>query len=82
MPARELTGLVVTVGTFGVRKATSRLPEHVKTAYYARGYHMLMNDKQAKTVWSDVLAFVEDPKSPVPSGSPPLPWRPSHAGQP
>jgi len=67
---------------FGVRKATSRLPEHVKTAYYARGYHMLMNDKQATTVWSDVLAFVEDPKSPVASGSPPLPWRPSHAGQP
>jgi acylglycerol lipase len=66
----------------GVRKATSRLPEHVKTAYYARGYHMLMNDKQAKTVWSDVLAFVEDPQAPVASGAPPLPWRSSGAGQP
>jgi alpha-beta hydrolase superfamily lysophospholipase len=58
----------------GVERAARKLPAHVKTAYYAKGYHMLMNDRQAKTVWSDILAFVDDPKGSLPSGSPALPW--------
>lgn len=58
----------------GVMRATARMPPHVKTAYYTKGYHMLMNDLQAETVWRDVLAFIRDPESPVPSGAPPLPW--------
>jgi acylglycerol lipase len=58
----------------GVQRAARKLPAHVKTAYYANGYHMLMNDLQAKTVWADILAFVDDPRAPLPSRSPPLPW--------
>jgi len=58
----------------GVERAAKKLPAHVKTAYYANGYHMLMNDKQAKTVWADILGFIDDPKAPLPSQAPPLPW--------
>jgi len=58
----------------GVMRATAKMPPHVKTAYYTKGYHMLMNDLQAETVWRDVLAFVRNPESPVASGAPPLPW--------
>lgn len=57
-----------------VKHATLRMSPHVRTAWYARGYHMLMNDLQAETVWSDILAFVRQPESPLPSRSPPLPW--------
>lgn len=58
----------------GVKRATARMPAHVRTAYYAKGYHMLMNDLQARTVWGDVLAFARAPESPLPSHAPPLPW--------
>jgi alpha-beta hydrolase superfamily lysophospholipase len=58
----------------GVERAAKKLPAHVMTAYYADGYHMLMNDKQAKTVWADILGFINDPKAALPSLSPPLPW--------
>lgn len=59
----------------GVRRTTPLLPSHVKTAYYEKGYHMLMRDLQAETVWKDQLAFMRDPKSTLPSGAPELPWR-------
>jgi len=58
----------------GVRRATAKMPGHVRTAYYVNGYHMLMNDLQAHKVWRDILAFARDPKGPLPSGAPPLPW--------
>jgi alpha-beta hydrolase superfamily lysophospholipase len=59
----------------GLERAAKKLPPHVRTAYYAKGYHMLMNDLQAETVWKDVLAFAQDPKAPLPSHAPPLPWK-------
>jgi len=59
---------------FGVERAAKKLPTFVKTAYYKNGYHMLMNDKQAPTVYADILGFIDDPSKPLPSGSPPLPW--------
>jgi acylglycerol lipase len=58
----------------GVQRATAKMPPHVQTAYYVNGYHMLMNDLQAHKVWGDILSFVRDPESPLPSGAPPLPW--------
>lgn len=58
----------------GLQRAAKKLPDFVRTAYYAKGYHMLMNDLQAETVWRDILAFIEQPAAPLPSGSPPLPW--------
>ncbi|MEZ6028422.1 MAG: alpha/beta fold hydrolase [Hyphomonadaceae bacterium] len=64
----------------GVKRAAEKMPAHVKTAYYAKGYHLLLNDLQAETVWRDVLAFVRHPSNRLPSGAPPLPWGPqTHA---
>ena len=36
---------------------------------YPQGYHMLLRDLDAETVRKDVLAWVEDPKAPLPSGA-------------
>jgi alpha-beta hydrolase superfamily lysophospholipase len=66
----------------GVRRAAEKMPDHVRTAYYEKGYHMLLNDLQAETVWSDVLAFIRSPAAPLPSGAPGLPWGPQTAGRP
>jgi len=57
-----------------VQRTTAKMPRHVQTAYYVNGYHLLLNDLQAHKVWGDILAFARDPKSPLPSGAPRLPW--------
>ena len=59
----------------GMRRTTKNLPGHVRTAYYANGYHMLLRDLQAETVWADTLAFMRDTEGELPSGAPELPWR-------
>jgi hypothetical protein len=38
---------------------------------------MLLNDRQAETVWRDILTFAEDPTAPLPSKAPPIPWVPA-----
>jgi len=35
---------------------------------YARGWHMLLHDLQAETVWRDVAAWIEDRRGNMPSG--------------
>jgi acylglycerol lipase len=37
-------------------------------AIYPKGYHMLLRDLEAKTLWADVLHWIEDPQAPLPSG--------------
>lgn len=59
-----------------MRRTAPTLPEHVRTAYYENGYHMLMRDLQAETVLADQLAFMLDPSAPLPSEAPPIPWAP------
>lgn len=59
----------------GVRRTAKRLPEHVRTAYYPEGYHMLLRDLQAETVFDDVLAFLRDPDAPLPSNVGEVPGR-------
>ena len=51
----------------GVKRTAKVLPEHVRTAYYEDGYHMLLRDLQAEIVFEDVLAFLKDPEAPLPS---------------
>lgn len=58
----------------GVQRTSKILPDGMRTVYYPDGYHMLMRDRQAERVWSDYLAFFEDPEAPTPSGSGPWPW--------
>jgi alpha-beta hydrolase superfamily lysophospholipase len=53
-------------------EAVRRLREENRTAYYARGWHLLLRDRQAQAVWRDTLAFIADPKADLPSGAPPI----------
>lgn len=65
----------------GVKRAAVKMPAHVRTAYYENGYHLLLNDLQAETVWRDILAFVREPGNQLPSGAAPLPWGPQNGTQ-
>ena len=63
-------------------KAAAQLPKTVRTIYYPKGYHMLTRDLQGAVVWSDILAFIDDPAAPPPSGlgAIPKPKRPAASG--
>ena len=56
-------------------QAAARLPPPHRTAYYARGHHLLLVDLQAAAVWADVESFLRDPSAPLPSGAPPIPLK-------
>lgn len=46
------------------------VPEGRRTfAVYDTGYHMLLRDLQAETVWADIVAWTRDPGKPLPSGA-------------
>jgi len=44
-------------------------PAHQRAAYYPRGYHMLLRDRNRATVAQDVLAWMREPAAPLPSGA-------------
>jgi alpha-beta hydrolase superfamily lysophospholipase len=44
-------------------------PELVRTALYANGYHMLLRDMEAQTVWTDIANWIFQPDQPLPSGA-------------
>ncbi|MGF1641761.1 MAG: alpha/beta hydrolase [Rhodospirillales bacterium] len=54
-----------------LRLLLARLPEEgrdrLRIALYAQGYHMLLRDLQAETVWADIAAWIADPAAPLPS---------------
>ena len=52
--------------------AVERLPPGARTAYYAKGWHLLNRDLQRDTALLDISAFVRDPAAPLPSGAPPI----------
>jgi pimeloyl-ACP methyl ester carboxylesterase len=54
-------------------RAASQLRPGQRSAYYARGWHLLTRDHQGPVVWKDVLAFIRDPTAPFPSDPPPIP---------
>jgi alpha-beta hydrolase superfamily lysophospholipase len=53
--------------------AAARLRAPGRTLYYEHGWHLLLRDLQARTVWTDAEAFIRDPAGPAPSGAPPIP---------
>ena len=61
-------------------KAAARLKPTARSAYYAKGWHLMMRDHQGPTVWRDILAFIRDPAAPLPSGAPPIPVKPAPGG--
>jgi alpha-beta hydrolase superfamily lysophospholipase len=40
-----------------------------RLALYAKGYHMLLRDLQAETVWRDIVGWIEHPAQPLASGA-------------
>ena len=83
--APSLPATVPTLLTYGARdivippaamkRSVRILPDHVRTAYYPEGYHMLLRDLQAETVYADMWAFMQDPSAELPSGVTPVPPR-------
>jgi alpha-beta hydrolase superfamily lysophospholipase len=55
--------------TAAFRAAAQLRPPH-RSAYYARGYHLLTRDHQREVVIADVLAFLRDASAALPSGAP------------
>ena len=62
-------------------KAAARLKPTDRSAYYAKGWHLMTRDRQGPVVWNDILAFIRDPAAPLPSGTPKIPTAPTPAGQ-
>ncbi|OYX71733.1 MAG: hypothetical protein B7Y81_08580 [Caulobacter sp. 32-67-35] len=54
-------------------EAAARLKPSDRTACYEKGWHLLLVDQQAETVWRDAVSFLRDPAAPWPSGAPPIP---------
>jgi acylglycerol lipase len=54
-------------------KAAAQLKATDRTAYYRRGYHLLLRDKQRQVVFDDVVAHLKDPGAGLPSGAPSIP---------
>ena len=59
------------------KQAAGKLKPTDRSAYYAKGYHLLTRDRQGPVVWADILSFVLDPAQPLPSGAPPIPGAPT-----
>src|SRR5258707_12307907 len=57
-------------------KAAAQLKPTDRSAYYAKGWHLMMRDRQRSVVWGDIEAFIRDPQGPLPSGAPPIPTAP------
>jgi alpha-beta hydrolase superfamily lysophospholipase len=55
--------------------AAARLRPPGRTAYYAKGWHILLRDFEAPVIWRDVESFIRDPAQTLPSGAPPIPRR-------
>jgi len=51
------------------RLMIQRLAGPHRFAFYGEGYHMLLRDLQAETVWRDVLAWVLDTAATLPSAA-------------
>ena len=56
-----------------LRLLLARLPEagraKRRVAFYPHGYHMLLRDLQAETIWTDIAAWIADAGAPLPSGA-------------
>lgn len=52
-----------------VRKMAGHIKAPLTIAYYGKGYHMLLRDLQAETVYRDVAVWITDREMPLPSGA-------------
>jgi alpha-beta hydrolase superfamily lysophospholipase len=63
-------------------QAAGHLKPTDRSVYYGAGYHLLLVDKQAETVWRDVESYLRDPAAPLPSGAPKIPGAPTPSNGP
>jgi acylglycerol lipase len=52
-----------------VADVVARLPPGVRIAYYAKGWHLLMRDRQRDAVHADIAGWIADRRRPLPSGA-------------
>jgi alpha-beta hydrolase superfamily lysophospholipase len=58
-------------------------PDGPRLAVYPQGWHMLLRDLAAETVWADIAAWITDPAAPLPSAADTRPRRiPVREGRP
>lgn len=55
-----------------VARTIKAIPASVRTAEYPQGWHMMLRDLQAPTIWADIASFIDDPTAPLPSGVGPI----------
>ena len=60
-----------------MRQAAHRLKPSDRSGLYPNGWHLLLVDRQARTVWRDVESFLRDPTDPLPSGVSAIPGAPT-----
>jgi alpha-beta hydrolase superfamily lysophospholipase len=58
-------------------EAAGRLKPTDRSAFYAKGWHLMTRDRQGPVVWDDLLSFILDPAAPLPSGAPRIPGSPT-----
>jgi alpha-beta hydrolase superfamily lysophospholipase len=58
-------------------RAARKLKPTDRSAYYAKGWHLLTRDHQRAVVIADVLAFLRDPQASLPSDAPVIPGAPT-----
>ena len=49
------------------RRLPTAARERQRLALYEEGFHMLLRDVQAETVWRDITAWIDDQRTPLPS---------------
>ncbi len=50
-------------------RAWRRMPATVRRGLYPSGYHLLLRDRGRRAVIADVIAWMDDPSAPLPSGA-------------
>ncbi|WP_309644860.1 alpha/beta hydrolase [Phenylobacterium sp.] len=53
-------------------QAAARLKPTDRSAFYAKGWHLMTRDHNGPVVQADLLSFILDPAAPLPSGPPPI----------
>jgi len=56
------------VPSHAIDNVLQRLEAPYRYVRYPKGWHMLLHDLQAKTVWRDIVAWIRDRKGALPSG--------------
>jgi len=53
-------------------QAAARLKPTDRSAFYAKGWHLMTRDHNGPVVQADLLSFILDPAAPLPSRPPPI----------